>query len=102
MQAANVEVSTDAWRDAPAKRDFTPILAHGCLRTLRAPGREDILCNPLGHSYGGVPDSVSGQVSVAGGGLDLGVAKELGDHRQALAQRQRAAGVGVAYTMYNS
>lgn len=99
-QVANVEVSIDVWRDAPAKRDCTPILVHGCLRTLEAPGREDILCNPLGHSHGGVPDGVAGEMCVAGGGLDLGMAEELRNHRQALTQRQRAAGVGVAYTMY--
>ena len=36
------------------------------------------------------------QMSVAGGGADLGVSEELADHGQALAERKRFRGVAVA------
>ena len=52
--------------------------------------REDIFCDVVGDTCCGVFDGVSGEVGVAGGCLDLGVAEELRDHRQALAQRKRA------------
>ena len=38
---------------------------------------------------GGSPDRISREVGVAGGGLDLRVAEELADHRQALAGGDR-------------
>ena len=53
-------------------------------------GREYILSDVVGDACCGVFDGVSGEVGVAGGCLDLGVAEELRDHRQALAQRKRA------------
>ena len=52
--------------------------------------REDISCDVVCDTYCGVFDGVSGEVGVAGGGLDLGVAEELRNYRQALAQRKRA------------
>ena len=53
--------------------------------------REDIFCDVVGDACCGVLDGVSGEVGVACGCLDLGVAEELGNHRQALAERERAA-----------
>ena len=35
-------------------------------------------------------------MGIAGCGLNLGVAQELANHRQSLAKRQRAAGIGMA------
>ena len=51
---------------------------------------KDIFCDVVGDTCCGVLDGVSGEVGVAGGRLDLGVAEELRDHRQALAERKRA------------
>ena len=45
---------------------------------------------PSATLIGCVFDGVSREVGVASGGLDLGVAEQLGDHRQALAQCQCA------------
>ena len=39
---------------------------------------------------------------VAGGRLDLRVAKQFADHRQGLAERQRPAGEAMSYIVYLS
>ena len=83
-------------RDSTAVRNRAPVLPDRCPQARQPPEREDILCDISGHAYCGVFDGVSCEVCVSCGGLDLGVAEELGDHRQALAERQGAARVGVA------
>ena len=39
------------------------------------------------------------EMGVAGGGADLGMTENPADHRQALAERERAGGVGVSEIM---
>ena len=43
---------------------------------------------------------VLNQMRIPGGGADLGVSEQFADHAQALAERERPRGVGVAYIMY--
>ena len=66
-------------------------------RVGRTAAVEKMSCRDVvGDAGCGVPDGVAGEVGVAGGGLDLGVAQQLRDHRQALAEGKGAARVGVA------
>ena len=63
-------------------------------------GRQEVGAEAACDAAGGVADRIAGEVGVAGGGLDLGVAEQPADHGQALAQRQGARREGVAYIMY--
>ena len=48
-----------------------------------------VVCKAVGNSYGGGHHRLPRTVGVAGGRLDLAVAEELGDHRQAFAEGER-------------
>ena len=55
-----------------------------------------ILLDAVADARRGSLHGIAGKVSVRGGDLHLGVAQQLGDHRQPLAERQRARGEGMA------
>ena len=73
--------------DTNARRSTWSPRRRGAVRRMTL---KHVLGDISGHPYRSIFDGVSCEVGVSGGGLDLGVAEELGDHRQALAQRQRA------------
>ena len=68
-------------------------------RAGRRRGKEDVLADPGGDARCGLPDRVAPQMGVARRGLDPRVAEQAGDRGQAFAERQRAAGEGVAQIM---
>ena len=100
----------EAHRDAPlpAKPSDSPdelITGHGIAYTyVRIRRRPTPFVKTLSADFrdtardaiGGGLDGIVGEVGVAGGGLHLGVAEQLPDHRQALADQQPAAGEAVA------
>ena len=57
----------------------------------------DIPADAPGDPRRGVLDRIPGKVSVPGGGLHLGMAKQLADHREALAQGRRSGRIRVAW-----
>ena len=58
-----------------------------------------IALDAVADTGGGSLDGIAGEVSVAGGRLDLGMAKELPDHRQPFAEHQGARSEGVPQVM---
>ena len=68
--------------------------AHGSLVAFPQVGAD-----AAGDAGGGGLDRIPGEVGVARRGLDLGVAEQLADHGEALAERQRPRGEGMAYIM---
>ena len=49
-----------------------------------------------GYAVSGILDRIGGEVGISGGGLNLCVAEELTDHRQALTGGNRRGGEGMA------
>ena len=70
-------------------------------RARRGRGPEDVFPDSVGHPGGGFPDRVARQMGVARGGLDPRVAEQPGDRGQAFAERERAAGEGMANIVYS-
>ncbi len=69
-------------------------------RAGRGRGREDVFPDTGGHPGGGFPYCVARQMGIARGGLDPRVAEQPGDRGQAFAERERAAGEGMANIVY--
>ena len=57
--------------------------------------RGEVPADASGDPGRGVLDGISGQVRIAGGRVDLVVAKQFADHRERFAERQGPAGKGV-------
>ena len=91
--------------------DVFPDHVYGCTVTWELPRTRAILfgssrtvcvylsrnfCDPVGDAVRGRFDGIVGEVSVTGGGLHLGVAKQLANHRQAFTDQETAAGEAVA------
>ena len=62
-------------------------------------GRGQVGVHAISDAGGRGLDGIAGEMGIAGGGLNLGMANQLPDHRQSLAKRQRTAREGVAEIM---